>query len=392
MAAITKEFPKIRSRLTGDFLKLYTDSAEERCLVVQLLKRLKFQFYTKNAKAERPIKVVIKGLPRTTNPEEIKQDLEMLGYTPERVNQLIGRKTKRALPIFLITLPRNLDNLKNFDLKTLSYLSIRVEGYDGKGVTQCYTCNNFNHSSENCYLNPRCLKCGENHITRDCPIKQILEAAYCINCQIYGHMVRVYRPRQTDTISSDSQVETLYDEQEVSHGSNRSNQGQFKEHRKTSSKESEGCRSRQGNTAREIKNKRKMSNNESKDQVLKRSKMCMKRSLQGSEHKDRKRLAPEQRQGVKRSIPSSISSRTYKLKRPNTSSQGVESIAGPSRLPDCRLNKSTTVESRTEGSGRDNKTRQTRATTRDATNKRRDQSGRIKPLQGDLAHTIYAAE
>ncbi|GFT72217.1 uncharacterized protein TNCV_2993111 [Trichonephila clavipes] len=47
--------------------------------------------------------------------------------------------------------------------------------------------------------------------------------------------VRVYRPRQTDTISSDSPVEILYDEQEVSHGSNRSNQEQFKEHRKTSS-------------------------------------------------------------------------------------------------------------------------------------------------------------
>ncbi|GFW32587.1 nucleic-acid-binding protein from transposon X-element [Trichonephila clavipes] len=188
MAAITKEFPQIRSRLTGDFLKLYTDSAEERRLVVQLLKRLKFQFYTIKAKAERPVKVVIKGLPRTTNPEEIKQDLEMLGYTPDRVTQLIGRKTKRALPIFLITLPRNLDNLKIFDLKTLSYPSIRVEGYNGKGVTSCYTCNNFNHSSENCYLNPRCRKCGENHITRDCPIKQKLETAYCINCQIYENM------------------------------------------------------------------------------------------------------------------------------------------------------------------------------------------------------------
>ncbi|GFX77511.1 retrovirus-related Pol polyprotein from transposon 297 [Trichonephila clavipes] len=42
----------------------------------------------------------------------------------------------------------------------------------------------------------------------------------------------------------------------------------------------------------------------------------------------------------------------------------VLEVQGPSRLPDCRLNKSTTVESRTEGSGRDNKTRQTRATTR----------------------------
>ncbi|GFS98731.1 PRE_C2HC domain-containing protein [Trichonephila clavipes] len=130
MAAITKEFLKIRSRLTGEFLKLYTDSAEERRMAVQLLKRLKFQFYTIKSKAERPIKVVIKGLPRNTNPEEIKQDLELLGYTPERVNQLIGRKTKRPLSIFLITLPRNLDNLKIFDLKTLSYLSIRVEGYD----------------------------------------------------------------------------------------------------------------------------------------------------------------------------------------------------------------------------------------------------------------------
>ncbi|GFW90793.1 hypothetical protein TNCV_2417881 [Trichonephila clavipes] len=52
MAVIFKEFPKIRSRLTGYFLKLYTDSAEERRLVVQLLKRLKFQFYTIKAKAE----------------------------------------------------------------------------------------------------------------------------------------------------------------------------------------------------------------------------------------------------------------------------------------------------------------------------------------------------
>ncbi|GFV18399.1 nucleic-acid-binding protein from transposon X-element [Trichonephila clavipes] len=188
MAAITKAFPKIRSRLTGEFLKPYTDSAEERRMAVQHLKLLKFQFYTIKSKAECPIKVVIKGLPRNTNPEEIKQDLELLGYTPDRVNQLIGRKNKRPLPIFLITLPRNLDNLKIFDLKTLNYLSIRVEGYDDKGVTQCYTCNNFNHSSENCHLNPRCLKCGENYLTRDCPFKQKLETPYCINSNIYGHM------------------------------------------------------------------------------------------------------------------------------------------------------------------------------------------------------------
>ncbi|GFW91916.1 nucleic-acid-binding protein from transposon X-element [Trichonephila clavipes] len=120
--------------------------------------------------------------------EEIQADLEELGFTPEKVNQLIGRRSKQPIPVFLVTLPRSIENLKIFHLKTLSYLSIRVEGYNGKGVTQCYTCNHFHHNSENCHLNPRCLKCGEGHITRECPITERLETAYCINCEMYGHM------------------------------------------------------------------------------------------------------------------------------------------------------------------------------------------------------------
>ncbi|GFY05192.1 hypothetical protein TNCV_2206381 [Trichonephila clavipes] len=176
--------------------------------------------------------------------------------------------------------------------------------------------------------------------------------------------VRVYRPRQSDTISSDSPIETLYDEQEVSHRSNRSHQGQFKEHRKTSSQESEGYRSRQSNTTREIpRNKRKINSTASKDPAIKRSKICKKRSRQGSDHQDRKRHAPEQRQGAKRSIPSSFSSKNYKFQKHNTSSPGVQSIAGPSKLPD-RRKATTTSGSRMEVSGRDNQTRQTRATTR----------------------------
>ncbi|GFW73422.1 hypothetical protein TNCV_2800861 [Trichonephila clavipes] len=104
--------------------------------------------------------------------------------------------------------------------------------------------------------------------------------------------VRVYRPRQKDTISSDSPVETLYDEQEVSHGSNKSMQGQFKEHRKTYSQESEGVdHGRVTPHGRSPEIKEKMCDKESKDQVLKRSKICRKRSLQGSEHQDQKRRA-----------------------------------------------------------------------------------------------------
>ncbi|GFX61651.1 retrovirus-related Pol polyprotein from transposon 297 [Trichonephila clavipes] len=113
------------------------------------------------------------------------------------------------------------------------------------------------------------------------------------NITVNIDQVRVYRPRQSDTISSDSPVETLYDEQEVSHGSNRSHQGQFKEHRKNSR---------------------------------------------------------------------------------------VKSIAGPSKLPDRRT-ATTTSGSRMEVSGRDNQTRQTRATTR-----RRNEQAE-KPVRSNQTNT-----
>ncbi|GFU03629.1 uncharacterized protein TNCV_199761 [Trichonephila clavipes] len=52
--------------------------------------------------------------------------------------------------------------------------------------------------------------------------------------------VRGYSPRQSDMISSDSHVETLYEGQRSSNGSSRSHPGKFKGCSKTSSEESKG--------------------------------------------------------------------------------------------------------------------------------------------------------
>ncbi|GFW51194.1 hypothetical protein TNCV_3594761 [Trichonephila clavipes] len=86
----------------------------------------------------------------------------------------------------MVTLTRNI-NAKIFQIKTLSYLSIRVEGYKGTGVRQCYSFNRFNHTVDNCHTIPRCLKCGEAHQTKDCPIQRV-DSSFCINYQVYSHM------------------------------------------------------------------------------------------------------------------------------------------------------------------------------------------------------------
>ncbi|GFW35096.1 nucleic-acid-binding protein from transposon X-element [Trichonephila clavipes] len=128
------------------------------------MKSLGYRFYVITPKNERPIKIVIKGFPKTADPENIKADLEAEGFEPDKVTQLVGRCTKQKLPIFLVTLPRSIENLKIFDLKTLAHLNITVDGYNGKGP----------------------VVCGEEHLTKD--IKQRLDTKFCINCQVYGHM------------------------------------------------------------------------------------------------------------------------------------------------------------------------------------------------------------
>ncbi|GFU32521.1 RNA-directed DNA polymerase from mobile element jockey [Trichonephila clavipes] len=189
---IKKIYPHLRLKTTGEYIKLYFNTTEQNRIVRQTLKELGYHFYVITPKNERPIKIVIKGYPKKADPEDIKKDLENEGFEPERVTQLIGRRSKQKLPIFQVTLPRTIENLKIFDLKTLAHLKITVDGYNGRGVTQCFSCNNFHHNADNCYLKPRCLKCGEEHITKDCPAKQRLETKFCINCQVYGHMANWY--------------------------------------------------------------------------------------------------------------------------------------------------------------------------------------------------------
>ncbi|GFY12077.1 uncharacterized protein TNCV_4975771 [Trichonephila clavipes] len=100
---------------------------------------------------------------------------------------------------------------------------------------------------------------------------------------------------------------------------------------------------------------------------------------QGSEHRDQKRPTPEPKQGIKRAIPSSVSSRNHKYRRPNNPFQGSQPIAGPSHQQDSRQDKSPTVASRHEGSGQYNKARETKTTKTEPTGQLRGElSGLIR--------------
>ncbi|GFU26465.1 uncharacterized protein TNCV_4287051 [Trichonephila clavipes] len=85
MKLIYQNFPDITSKNSGKFIKLFTKDVEEKRSLTHYLESDKdFEYFCIKPKLEKPIKVVIKGLPIFTKTLEIHSDLEEEGFTVEK--------------------------------------------------------------------------------------------------------------------------------------------------------------------------------------------------------------------------------------------------------------------------------------------------------------------
>ncbi|GFX63921.1 hypothetical protein TNCV_4346361 [Trichonephila clavipes] len=62
---IKKIYPHLRLKTTGEYIKLYSNTTEQNRIVRQTLIQLGYRFLRNHPKNERPIKVVIKGFPKS---------------------------------------------------------------------------------------------------------------------------------------------------------------------------------------------------------------------------------------------------------------------------------------------------------------------------------------
>jgi hypothetical protein len=56
------------------------------------------------------------------------------------------------------------------EIKSICQMIVRWQYYTPKkiGPTQCGNCMKFGHGSDNCYLEARCIRCGELHKSKEC--------------------------------------------------------------------------------------------------------------------------------------------------------------------------------------------------------------------------------
>lgn len=126
----------------------------------KLLKETNIEFFTYQLKSEKPLKVVLRGIPVEISTEEIEEELKHKSYPVTKVMRMNGRNGPMLL--VLIEIPREYRSIYN--IKTCCGLSLQIEPLKRKdNVTFCHRCLMFGHVQMNCNNEYSCMKYGEHH-------------------------------------------------------------------------------------------------------------------------------------------------------------------------------------------------------------------------------------
>jgi len=153
-----------KSSING--VKLSTQSSESYRSVIKFLQLNKADFHTYQLKEEKAFRIVLINLHHTTPIEEIKNELLSRGHIPRNITNVLQRNSKLPLPVFFIDVEPALNNKDIFEIKFLHYTKIKIEEpRPNKQTIQFLRCQGFGHTKAYCNHPPKCIRCGDNHLS-----------------------------------------------------------------------------------------------------------------------------------------------------------------------------------------------------------------------------------
>lgn len=149
----------------------------------------KIQYHTFQNPDNTCLSVVMRNIPISVPEEQIKAELSKQ-FTVIKVTRLLN-KEKLPMPLCVIDLQRNDKSDEIFNITRYDHSVISIEPRrKSKDIPQCTRCQRYGHTKNYCRLEPRCVKCTQNHHYSQCP-RRPGEVPSCINCQ--GNHTANYR-------------------------------------------------------------------------------------------------------------------------------------------------------------------------------------------------------
>jgi hypothetical protein len=161
-------------KMTREGIRVFLSSKQDFDLTISELKKNKINYYTHQLREDQLTKFVIYGLPKVST-DDIKKGLTTAGCAPVSAKEMKIKQPrgehhavylayfKKSEKIKLQWLIENVKAICNIRVKWAHYKN------ESKGPTQCRNCLRFGHGSENCFIQPRCVRCAEQHKSAECP-------------------------------------------------------------------------------------------------------------------------------------------------------------------------------------------------------------------------------
>jgi len=155
-------------KATPSYLIVRPHGPDNSNIILEHLKSSDTDFHTFCPHKSRPFRVVIRNLHHSTLTSDISNALTELGHSVRHVANI--KKNKLSLPLFSVELNTKNNNSDMFTITMLLHTSVVVEKPHKSiiGPPQCHKCQAYGHTKTYCSHKPRCVKCGEEHLTQNC--------------------------------------------------------------------------------------------------------------------------------------------------------------------------------------------------------------------------------
>lgn len=168
-------------KATPSFLIVRPSGPDNAKLILDHLRNTDSDFHTFCPPNSRPFRIVIRNLHQSTLSSDISDAITELGYSVRHIENI--KKNKIPLPLFFVDLNPNINNSHIFKITRLLHTSVVIEQpHKSKfSIPQCHKCQAYGHTKTYCSHKPRCVKCGEEHLSDICS-KDNSQPAKCALC------------------------------------------------------------------------------------------------------------------------------------------------------------------------------------------------------------------
>ena len=119
---------------------------------------------------------MVKGVPTDITDEDFKEFLDLNKISYAKAERYKSKKDGRVLPMFQLEIsdPAEDEALLSQNLMcNVTGIVCKVEEFrQPVSVRQCFNCQCFRHSAQNCKSKQKCVICGDNHSHKGCPKKK----------------------------------------------------------------------------------------------------------------------------------------------------------------------------------------------------------------------------